>query len=60
MCRCASTLELYRWLLAQRAADLPWRRPPEQCEPSEDAQEHQSERDGVSDELLAGASEADP
>jgi uncharacterized protein len=56
---CLSTLELHRWLLGLRP-DIPWRVPPEQREPSEEAVERQTERDRVRDELLAGAEEGEP
>jgi predicted RecB family nuclease len=56
---CVSTLELHRWLLAQRPP-LPWRLPPEQREQSEEAREAGEERDRVRDALLAGAEEGEP
>jgi predicted RecB family nuclease len=56
---CLSTLELHRWLLGLRP-DIPWRVPPEQREPSEEAVERQSERDRARDELLAAAEEGEP
>ncbi|MBD0330660.1 MAG: TM0106 family RecB-like putative nuclease [Thermoleophilia bacterium] len=58
---CVSTLELHRWLLAQRPADLPWRPPPPpREEPSAEAQEWMAERERVRAALLAGAVEGEP
>jgi predicted RecB family nuclease len=56
---CVSLFELHRWLLGQRP-DLPWRKPPEERERSEEADERDAERARVRDELLAGAVEGDP
>jgi predicted RecB family nuclease len=56
---CLSTLELHRWLLGLRP-DIPWRLPPEQRKPSEEAVQKRTERDQVRDELLAGAEEGEP
>ena len=57
---CVSLLELHRWLLRLRPAEAVWRLPPEQREPSEEAEARQDERDRVRDALLAGAAEGDP
>jgi uncharacterized protein len=57
---CVSTLELHRWLLSQRPAELPWRPPPEPREQKEEARERIEERDRVRAGLLAGAEEGDP
>jgi predicted RecB family nuclease len=56
---CVSLLELHRWLLERRPADLPWRLPPDQREPTEEAEERRGEREQVRDALLAGAEEGD-
>jgi predicted RecB family nuclease len=58
---CVSTLELHRWLLAQRPADLPWRPPPEEREePRAEVQEWMADRERVRGDLLAGAAEGEP
>jgi predicted RecB family nuclease len=57
---CLSLYELHRWLLERRPAELPWRLPPEEREPSEEARERRTERERVRDELLADAEEGDP
>jgi predicted RecB family nuclease len=56
---CLSLYELHRWLLAQRP-DMPWRKAPEEREPSEEAEERRGERERVRDELLSGAEEGEP
>ncbi|HVM16792.1 MAG TPA: TM0106 family RecB-like putative nuclease, partial [Gaiellaceae bacterium] len=56
---CLSTLELHRWLLAQRPTDLPWHEPPEQKEKSEQAQQFIDERERVRQHLLDGAEVGD-
>jgi predicted RecB family nuclease len=56
---CLSLYELHRWLLAQRP-DIPWRKPPEVRELSEEAAERHGERERVRDALLAGAAEGEP
>jgi predicted RecB family nuclease len=47
---CDSTMALHAWLLELRP-DVPWAEPPERKEPSEEAQEHQHERERVQAEL---------
>jgi uncharacterized protein len=56
---CLSLYELHRWLLAQRP-DIPWRKPPEERELSEEAEERRGERERVRDELLAAVAEGEP
>jgi predicted RecB family nuclease len=56
---CLSTLGLHRWLLGLRP-DIPWRRPPDERERSEEAEKRDEERDRVRDELLAGAEDGEP
>jgi uncharacterized protein len=56
---CLSTLGLHRWLLGLRP-DIPWRKPPDERERSEEAERRDEERDRVRDELLAGAEEGQP
>jgi predicted RecB family nuclease len=57
---CLSLFELHRWLLAQRAVDLPWRLRPDERERPPEAEERDVERARVRDGLLAGAGEGDP
>jgi uncharacterized protein len=57
---CVSLYELHLWLLARRPGHIAWRLPPEEREPSEEAEERRTERDRVRDELLAGAEEGEP
>ena len=57
---CVSLYELHRWLLERRPGEMPWRLPPEEREPSEEALERRTERERVRDELLAGAEEGEP
>jgi uncharacterized protein len=56
---CLSTLGLHRWLLGLRP-DIPWRKPPDERERSEEAEKRVEERDRVRAELLAGAEEGEP
>jgi uncharacterized protein len=56
---CLSTLELHRWLLGLRP-DIPWRKPSDERERSEEAEKRDEERDRVRDQLLAGAEEGEP
>jgi predicted RecB family nuclease len=56
---CLSTLGLHRWLLGLRP-DIPWRKPPDQRERSEEAEKRDEERDRVRDQLLADAEEGAP
>jgi predicted RecB family nuclease len=56
---CVSLYELHRWLLERRPV-MPWRGPPEEREPSEEADEREAERARVREELLAGAEEGEP
>jgi predicted RecB family nuclease len=56
---CLSTLGLHRWLVGLRP-DVPWRKPPDERERTEEAEKRDEERDRVRDELLAGAEEGDP
>ena len=41
---CRSTVELHEWLLSIRPPDVPWRAPPEQRAPKEEAVERDAER----------------
>jgi predicted RecB family nuclease len=56
---CVSLYELHRWLLARRPGHIPWRAPPEEREPSEEAVERDAERARIRDAILAGAEEGD-
>jgi uncharacterized protein len=56
---CLSTLGLHRWLLELRAG-IPWRKPPDERERSEEAEKRDEERDRIREELLAGAEEGEP
>ena len=57
---CRSLYELHRWLLGLRPGELEWRLPPDQREPSEEAEERHEQRARVRAELLADATEGDP
>jgi predicted RecB family nuclease len=57
---CESLYELHRWLLEQRPADLPWRRPPDEREPKEETQVQLTELERLKARLTAGAREGDP
>jgi predicted RecB family nuclease len=56
---CLSTLGLHRWLLGLRP-DIPWRKPPDERERSEEAEKRDEERDRVRDQLLVDAEEGEP
>nr|MBA3375217.1 TM0106 family RecB-like putative nuclease [Actinomycetota bacterium] len=56
---CRSLQELHEWLLARRPPGWPWRRPPEERERKEEAEERDAERAALYATLLAGAAEAD-
>jgi uncharacterized protein len=57
---CRSLHELHRWLLGLRPAGLPWRPPPEEREPKEEAVERFEERARLVARLLDGAEEGEP
>ncbi len=57
---CVSTYELHRWLLGTRPAELAWRSPPEEREPSEEVEERLEQREQLRRRLLAGAVEEEP
>ena len=57
---CRSTYELHEWLLSIRPADRPWRLPPDERPPSEEAIVRDAERAALRDRLLAGTEEGDP
>jgi len=56
---CLSTLGLHQWLIGLRP-DIPWRKPPDERERTEEAEKRDEERDRVRDELLAGTEEGEP
>jgi len=57
---CRSTFELHGWLLSIRPADRPWRLPPDERPPSEEAVARDAERAALRDRLLAGTEAGDP
>ena len=57
---CRSTYELHEWLLSIRPADRPWRLPPDERPPSEEAIVRDAERAALRDRLLAGTEEGEP
>ena len=57
---CVSTLELHRWLLGLRPAELPWRPPPEPTRERRGDRGVVEERERVRAALLAGAEEGEP
>jgi predicted RecB family nuclease len=57
---CRSTVALHEWLLARRPPELPWRLPPDQREPTEEAEERDARRIALHEALLDGAEEGSP
>src|SRR4029078_2314954 len=57
---CRSTFELHGWLLSIRPPDRPWRLPPDERPPSEEAIVRDAERAALRDRLLAGTEAGDP
>jgi len=57
---CRSTFELHEWLLSIRPSDRPWRAPPDERPPSEEAIERDEERAVLRDRLLAGTEQGEP
>ena len=57
---CRSTYELHEWLLGLRPDGTPWRLPPDQREPTEQAEERDAEREALKAGLLEGAEEGEP
>ena len=57
---CRSTFELHEWLLSIRPPETPWRLPPDQRPPTEEAEERDAERESLKARLLGGAEEGSP
>ena len=57
---CRSTYELHEWLRSIRPAAVPWRLPPDQRPPTEEAEERDAAREALKARLLEGAEEGEP
>ena len=57
---CRSTYELHEWLRSIRPATVPWRLPPDQRPPTEEAEERDAAREALKARLLEGAEEGEP
>ncbi len=57
---CRSTYELHEWLRSIRPATVPWRLPPDQRPPTEEAEERDAAREALKARLLDGAEEGEP
>ena len=57
---CRSTYELHEWLRSIRPAEVPWRAPPDERPPKEEAIVRDAERAALRERLLAGAKDGDP
>ena len=57
---CRSTFELHEWLRSIRPSTVPWRLPPDQRPPTEEAEERDAAREALKARLLDGAEEGEP
>ena len=57
---CRSTYELHEWLRSIRPATVPWRLPPDQRPPTEEAEVRDAAREALKARLLDGAEEGEP
>ena len=57
---CRSTFELHEWLRSIRPTELPWRLPPDERPRSEEAEEHDEEREALKARLMEGSEEGEP
>jgi hypothetical protein len=57
---CRSTYELHEWLRSIRPGSVPWRLPPDQRPPTEEAEIRDAAREALKARLLDGAEEGEP
>jgi predicted RecB family nuclease len=57
---CRSTFELHEWLVSIRPTGRPWRVPPDERPPNEEAVARDEDRVALRDRLLAGTEEGEP